>query len=287
MKRQRRKAIPFHKMSGSGNDFILIDNRKNILQDIDLNRLARTTCQRRLSVGGDGLILFEHSKTRNIHFRWRLFNADGSEAEFSGNGGRCAARLAHLLEIAPRRMVFETLAGPVRAEVLKTDPKKMAAVKIEMPAPKDLLMNIKIPIRGRTYSGHFINSGVPHVVLFEKNIGEIDVIEVGREIRFNPLFQPSGSNVNFAMMKSPRKGKMRTYERGVEDETLACGTGAVATALIAGALGKGRSPMVLEQKSGMTLRVYFNWNGVGFTDVFLEGDAQWIYQGELQAEAIA
>ena len=285
MKRHAMRAIPFSKMSGSGNDFILIDNRRNILKNQNLSRLAKAICQHRLSVGGDGLIILEPSKTRDVHFRWRLFNADGSEAEMSGNGGRCAARFAHLLGMAPRKMAFKTLAGIVRAEVLELDRGKGTTVKIEMPVPKDLQLDIKIHVTGQTYTGHFINTGVPHTVLFTEDLDGVDLIGLGRSIRHHPLFQPDGTNVNFVTIKNPRLVQMRTYERGVEDETLACGTGAVATALVAGALGQGISPIDLRQKSGMNLRVHYRWDGQNFSDVFLEGDARLIYTGELQEDA--
>ena len=271
-------------MSGSGNDFILIDNRRGVLKDFKgrrLNRLAAAICTHRLSIGGDGLILIEPARNpKAAHFRWRLFNADGTEAELSGNGGRCAARFAYLKKIAPAKMVFETLAGPIRAEI------KGANVKIQMPAPKSLQLDIKIPVRDKTYVGHFLNTGVPHTVLFVDDPASVSVVELGRMIRRHELFQPAGTNVNFATIKTPRSAQMRTYERGVEDETLACGTGAVATALIAGALGRGTSPMTLRQQSGMPLRVYYRWNGQDFSEVSLEGDARVVYTGEMGDEVL-
>jgi len=281
-----RKTIPFYKMSGTGNDFILIDNRRGRLKGKNIGRLTQAVCRHRLSVGGDGLILLERSPKRDVHFRWRLFNADGGEAEMSGNGGRCAARLAYLLGIAPRKMVFDTLAGLVRAEVLKPRGHKAEpSVKIEMPLPKDFRMEVKIPVEGQTYLGHFLNTGVPHLVFFVQDLDSVDVAGLGRAIRYHPLFQPAGANVNFVTVKNGKKVWMRTYERGVEEETLACGTGAVATALITGALGMGRSPMKLIQRSGMSLSVYFRWDGRQFQEVFLEGDAKLIYSGEMWDEA--
>jgi diaminopimelate epimerase len=285
MKRRAKKTLPVYKMSGSGNDFILIDNRRKIVSGLDPGRLAASLCRHRLSVGGDGLILLEAPRLRKTHFRWRLFNADGSEAEMSGNGGRCAARLAYLLGIAPKKMVFETLAGPVRAEVFESGRTKEAMVKIEMPAPKDLRLEVKIPVEGRTYVGHFLNTGVPHTVLFVEDLDSSDVVRLGRAIRYHAFFQPAGTNVNFVSLQKPGSIRMRTYERGVEDETLACGTGAVATALVAGALGRGSSPTSLIQKSGVSLRVYYRWDGAGFSEVFLEGDARMVYAGTVWDEA--
>ncbi len=275
------KKIPFFKMSGSGNDFILIDNRRQILKGRHLNRMAAAICAHRLSVGGDGLILIEPARDRRrAHFRWRLFNSDGTEAELSGNGGRCAARFAYLKKIAPARMVFETLAGPIRAEVKRAD------VKIQMPTPKPPQLDMKIPIKGKSHLGHFINTGVPHAVLFVDDPAETDVVTLGRMIRQHDLFRPAGTNVNFVSILGPGLARMRTYERGVEDETLACGTGAVAAALIAGAMGRGNSPMTLRQQSGMSLRVHYRWDGKEFSEVFLEGDARVIYAGDLWEEGL-
>ena len=278
------KKIPFYKMSGSGNDFILIDNRRGALDRFKggrLNRFAAAVCTHRLSVGGDGLILIERpDHPRSANFRFRLFNADGTEAELSGNGGRCAARFAHLLRIAPARMVFETPAGLIRAET------KGANVKIQMPLPHSLRRDIAIPVEGKTYTGHFINTGVPHVVLFVDNPAEVDVVGLGRAVRRHALFQPAGANVNFVTIRDPKRAVMRTYERGVEDETLACGTGAVAAALIAGARGAGKSPMTLRPQSGLPLKVYYRWNGREFSEVFLEGDARVAYAGVMGGETL-
>lgn len=275
------KKIPFFKMSGTGNDFILVDNRRKILKDRAPNRLAAAVCTNHLSVGGDGLILIEKArKPKEANFRWRLFNADGTEAEMSGNGARCAARFAYLKKIAPKIMVFETLAGLVEAQI------KGKNVKVRMPVPLSFEPDVAIPLAEGTFHGHFINTGVPQLVLFVEDIDEIDVFGIGRKIRNHKRFQPAGTNVNFAKLLSSRNVRMRTYERGVEDETLACGTGATATALIAGALGKGSSPMTLRQRSGFSLRVYFKWNGTHFSDVFLEGDARVVYSGEMWDEAV-
>ena len=168
----------------------------------------------------------------------------------------------------------------VKAEI------KGAHVKIQMPTPQALQLDIKVPVRDKTYVGHFLNTGVPHTVLFVDDPAAVDVVPLGRAIRHHELFQPAGTNVNFALIKTPRRVQMRTYERGVEDETLACGTGAVATALIAGALGQGRSPMTLRQQSGMALRVFYRWDGINFSDVFLEGDARVVYAGEMGDETL-
>lgn len=274
------KKIPFYKLSGSGNDFILIDNRKKILRGKSPSRLAAAICTHRMSVGGDGMILIE--KARNLKkadFRWRLFNADGTEAEMSGNGARCAARFAHLKKIAPKLMSFETLAGLVQAEIRKTH------VRIRMPDPVSLKTDLTIALKSGSRLVHFINTGVPQVVVFVENVDSLDLVRIGREIRNHRLFQPAGANVNFVKRINSKTARLRTYERGVEDETLACGTGATATALITAYLGKGSSPMTLTPQSGVPLRVFFNWDGSAFSEVFLEGDARVVYSGVLWEEA--
>ncbi|MGH7273606.1 MAG: diaminopimelate epimerase [Nitrospiria bacterium] len=286
------RKVPFTKMSGSGNDFILIDNRRHLLKEGILKDFIKRICVHRLSVGGDGVILVEPSKSAD--FRWRLFNADGSEAEFSGNGGRCAARFAYLKKIAGRRLSFETLAGLVRAEIKKD------RVKIQCPEARNLRPHLTIPLVGRSLQGHFIHTGVPHVVLYVEDVDLVNVVGLGRMIRNHPLFQPAGTNVNFVTRVDPHTVRIRTYERGVEDETLACGSGSVAAALITGALDKGLSPLTLIQRSGKTLKVYFRIarplalpgtgphkesTGAAFSEIFLEGDAMIIYEGEMWEEA--
>jgi len=277
----RGKTITFFKMSGCGNDFILLDHRKKFLADAELKKFASKICSHRLSVGGDGLILLESAKSGDADFSWRLFNADGSEAEFSGNGGRCAARLAYLLKIAPAQMTFETLAGRIKAQIHGEN------ITIQFPKPNDLRLGLKIPVDGETYEGHFLNTGVPHLVYILSDLEKAAVLPLGRKSRHHAMFQPSGTNVNFISVKDPHRIEMRTYERGVEDETLACGTGAVASALIAGALGEVSSPVSLKQRSGQVLEVAFDWNGSQFGQVFLSGEARMIYEGQLWEEALS
>ncbi len=255
----------------------MIDNRRKILKDDFLKGFVTTVCRHRLSVGGDGVILVEPSKRAD--FRWRLFNADGSEAEFSGNGARCAARFAYLKKIGKSRLTFETLAGRVRAEINKT------MVKVQFPEVKDLMLNLSIGMEEQSWIGHSLNTGVPHVVNYVDDVDPVDVVGLGRRIRNHAIFAPAGTNVDFAMIQDPHTVRLRTYERGVEDETLACGTGSVAAALITGALGKGQSPIQVITRSGKPLTVHFRWDGLRFSDVFLQGDALIIYEGQMWEEA--
>ena len=275
------------KLSGSGNDFILIDNRKRLITRSEASTLAAKLCTHRLSVGGDGLILIEPS--RRAHFRWRLFNADGSEAEFSGNGARCAARFASLKRIAPRRMRFETLAGLIEAEVvsLRSGRARLSqeAVKIRFPNPTGERLHLRIPLQSGEQEGHFLDTGVPHCVYLVEDPDKIDVVTVGRETRYHPVFAPAGANVNFISVVNPHVIRIRTYERGVEDETLACGTGSIAAALIANRLGKVRSPVTLLPRSGMELTVHFLAEEGSWNEVFLQGDARAITEGKILPEA--
>jgi diaminopimelate epimerase len=265
-------------MHGGGNDFVLIDHRAPMIPEAEQPRFARRVCDRRMGVGADGLILIENSAT--AHFKWRFYNADGSEPEMCGNGGRCAARFAVLHGIAPERLSFETLAGLIQAEV------QGRRVKLSMAGVGDFKLNTSIPLEGETLMGHFVRVGVPHVVVPVADLELAPVTNLGRLVRFHSIFQPAGTNVNFIRFQGPRDLEIRTYERGVEDETLACGTGAVAAALIAARLGKASSPVTVHTRGGEALTVYFQPQGEAFTAIYLEGDAVVVYQGELWVDEL-
>lgn len=269
--------IEFYKLSGSGNDFILIDNMDGSLQVGDLGAFAKSVCARRISVGADGLIILEPSD--KVDFRWRFFNTDGSEPEMCGNGGRCAARFAFLRKIAKKRMSFETLAGIIDAEV------KADSVKIRLSAPHSLVMEDKIMVNGKNLVVHSINTGVPHVVHLVNDLKNFDVFTTGRAIRLHEHYRPAGTNANFAAVVDTHAIRIRTYERGVEDETLACGTGSVATALIASRKGLVESPVDVHVQSGEKLKIYFERTKDGFADVYLEGKVTVVYRGNLWDEA--
>jgi diaminopimelate epimerase len=272
-----KEQFEFYKMTGGGNDFILIDNREgNVHADALCPSIARI-CRRRFAVGADGLILLEHSA--KAHFRWRFFNADGSEAEMCGNGGRCAARLAHLLGMAPADLTFETGAGLIRAQV------KGRVVKLTLLPPSDIRLGIFLPIGDEEVSVDFINTGVPHAVILAPDLKKVDVIGLGRRIRQHEAFQPAGTNVDFISVDDSSRVAIRTYERGVEDETLACGTGAVAAAIIAGMRGLTSSPTTVIPRSGEPLTI--SYEGAGkIKEVSLEGEVRMIYHGWLDEEAI-
>ena len=271
------KTIPFFKMSGSGNDFIVIDNREKLVPESQLNRLVIGTCRRKMSVGADGVILVEASDA--VDFKWRFFNADGSLADMCGNGARCVARFAFIRGIAGRQMAFETMAGIITARVGDD------AVLIRMTDPTDVKTGVVIDVAGTPLTVASIKTGVPHVVVGVDDIEAVDVVATGRLLRHHDAFAPDGTNANFVTVNKNGKIYIRTYERGVEDETLACGTGNVAAALILAHDHQMVSPVTLTTRSGSALTVHFKRQEGRFRDVYLEGDARVIYRGDLWEEA--
>jgi diaminopimelate epimerase len=271
------EEIEFYKMSGSGNDFIIIDNRQQIVPDSELVQFITAVCRRKLSVGADGFILIEDSDQAD--FKWRFFNADGSLAEMCGNGARCAARFAVVNGIAQTPLSFETDAGVVSAEVSD------GRVKVKMPDPVDLQLDYSVELTRGPCTISSVNTGVPHVILLEDQIDQIEIVELGREIRNHPHFAPAGTNVNFICRRTQDSIAIRTYERGVEDETLACGTGSIASALISACKLDMVSPIHVQTRSGEYLTIFFDQNNDAFTDIYMQGDARIIYQGKLHGDA--
>lgn len=269
--------IPFMKFSGAGNDFIVIDNRDRRIDSKAMPGFVAHVCKHHLSVGADGLIFIE--KSRRADFRWRFFNDDGSEASFCGNGARCAARFAYVKRIASRAMRFEGAAGIVEAEV------HGYRVTVRVPDPSGLRLDLRVPIGEAVHEGHAIHTGVPHCVYFVPDAAGADVLTVGRATRFHELFGQEGTNVNFATVLDPHTIRVRTYERGVEAETLACGSGSIASALVAALVHKVESPVTVLPKSGLPLTVTFKADGDRFTDVTLTGEARAIYDGLLRPDA--
>jgi diaminopimelate epimerase len=271
------KKIEFYKMSGSGNDFIIIDNRSNIVDESDLSNFIVNVCRRKMSVGADGVILVEN--TDNADFKWRFFNSDGSVAEMCGNGARCVARFAYLNNIAGSNMSFETLAGLVKAEVIEE------RVKVKMTDPFDLETDVAIEFKNGLTSIYSINTGVPHVVMVKNSIDDIDIVKIGRKIRYHDRFLPAGTNVNFVCHVKDNTIAIRTYERGVEDETLACGTGAAASAIVMAHKMKLDSPLSVLTRSGEYLNIFFKEKEGQYYDIYLEGDARIIYKAQLLEDA--
>ena len=269
--------IPFYKMSGSGNDFIIIDNRLSPVPWEDLSGFAARVCRRRMSVGADGLILLEDSDCAD--FKWHFFNSDGSAAEMCGNGARCAARFALLNGMAGKQMRFETLAGIIGAQV------NGESVKVRMTDPGDLVMADQLDTGRECVTFSSVNTGVPHAVIEVDDLEAVEVVSLGRRIRRHPHFAPAGTNVNFIAPLPHGAWAVRTYERGVEDETLACGTGIVAAALVVAASKSLSSPIQLKSRSGTWLKVHFSRDAGRFKELYLEGDARIIYRGQMNPSA--
>jgi diaminopimelate epimerase len=271
------RLISFWKMSGSGNDFIIIDNRDLSLDVGDLPAFARRLCARKISVGADGLFLIEPSLVAD--FKWQFFNSDGSVAEMCGNGSRCVARWACQTGVTPAKLCIQTRAGVIDAEV------RDDMVKVRLTEPSPLKQNIPVFLEGGECGLDCIDTGVPHAVCFVASVEACDVAGTGRQIRRHEVFQPKGTNANFALVLDRHKMRVRTYERGVEDETLACGTGVVASVLAAAGRNFVDSPVDVTVQSGEILCVYFSRAGDVFREIYLEGKVKMVYQGMLFEEA--
>lgn len=274
----KNEPIAFSKMAGGGNDFIVIDNRQGRIGEVE--DLTRRICTRRLSVGADGLILVETSPRAT--FRMRYYNADGSLGSFCGNGTRCAARFAFLNVIAPRKMTIETDAGIVGAEI-----GERGEVTIALPAPRDFVASRPLEVRGESLPGSYIRVGVPHYVLYvEGDLWALDIDGVGRAVRHHPDLRPEGANVNFVAVRDVHSIEVRTWERGVEAETLACGSGVVASVAVSTLFRRVSSPVSVLTRSGITLEVSFDHSGGTFENLRLKGDARLVYKSTLTPETV-
>ena len=265
--------LRFTKMNGAGNDFILIDNRAGDVH-LDCSQIVRL-CDRHRGIGADGILLLEKA-TNRADFRMRYFNADGGEAEMCGNGARCFARFANKVARAQTKISFETPAGVISAELVGD------AVRLHMTEPTDLRLDIVLPVANKNKTVHFINSGVPHVVIPVPRIDDVDVRRQGSAIRYHKMFSPKGANVNFIEKRGLKKIAVRTYERGVEDETLACGTGVVASALIFAASENANGPISVIARGGDELRVGFEKSQGQFRNVTLTGPAELVFEGAIE-----
>jgi diaminopimelate epimerase len=263
--------LRFTKMNGAGNDFVLLDNRRGEIQ-LEPAQIARI-CDRHRGVGADGILVLEKA-ANGADFRMRYYNADGGEAEMCGNGARCFARYVHKVAEAGERISFETPAGVIGAEL------QGESVTLQMSNPTEMRLDFSLPeFDYGTF--HFINSGVPHVVVPVERIEDIDVRRDGALIRRHKMFSPKGTNVNFLEKRGPRSIAIRTYERGVEDETLACGTGVVASALIFAATEGAEGPISVLVRGGSELSVNFVKDGQTFTGVTLSGPAEFVFEGTI------
>ncbi len=267
-------SIPFSKMSGNGNDFIIIDNRCGDFNKIVNKDFIQKVCARGLSIGADGLILIENSDKAN--FKWQFYNSDGTVAEMCGNGARCAARYAYIKNIAPKIMTFETIAGIIEGYIQDNNEVKVLLTPYN--SYKDDL--IDIIFEDVSYKPYFINTGVPHVVVFCEDVSKVDIAKVGKFLRHNKVFGEKGANVNFATVTGKDSLTVRTFERGVEGETLACGTGCTAVALISTKLKYTVSPVKVLTVGGKILTVYSEKD-----KTYLQGEGRLVYDGKINTEA--
>ena len=249
----------FVKMHGAGNDFIMIDDRKGEFS-VDDYMLISSLCERRTGIGSEGMILVQNSEKAD--FKMRFFNPDGTEADLCGNGARCVALFARMIgAVDSRCMSFETRAGLIEAEIVDE-----TKVKISMPDPKDL-------------AGDFVVAGVPHKIVSVENTANIDVEAEGRAIRLKPEYAPHGTNVDFVAYHAPDRLAIRTYERGVEAESGACGTGSVAAAIIGVASHGMQFPVKVTTVKGYLLVVDGEYVNGEFKNITLTGPVKKVFSG--------
>lgn len=268
-------TFQFWKMHGAGNDFVLVDDRALTFPAGD-GAFLQHLAARRTGVGSEGIILIQPSTTAD--FRMRFFNPDGSEVDMCGNGARCVARLAYDIGAAPARMKFDTGAGLLAAEMMGT------RVQLTMTAPKDWRLDQSLDLADGRHAYGFVNSGVPHVVVRVENLDAVDVQTMGAAIRRHGAFAPKGTNANFIAVTGPQSLRIRTYERGVEAETLACGTGIVAAGLIAGRMGWVTPAVRITCASGDVLEVNYRLTADGAESVTLLGPAEYVFRGTMEVD---
>lgn len=267
--------LHFWKMNGAGNDFVMLDNR-DVSIHLGKHQIARL-CDRHRGIGADGMLLVEPAANGG-DFRMRYYNADGGEAEMCGNGARCFGRFVNLLhQDALQTVRFETMAGMISAAF------EGERVRINMSEPHGLKLNQRLVVDGRELTVHSVNTGVPHAVVMVDDLDEADVLGTGRGLRFHEAFAPKGTNANFVTVLGPDSIAIRTYERGVEGETLACGTGMVACGLIHHELAGAPSPVQVRVKGGDTLEVGFEEPAPHqYRNVTLFGPADFVFEGEVE-----
>ena len=271
--------VQFVKMSGAGNDFVVVDNRSGRIKNG--GKTARLLCDRRWGIGADGLLLLQ--KSRRADYRMMYYNADGSYGGMCGNGGRCIASYAVTHRIASKKHTFEALNYVYRAAVNPRD------VTLFMRDPQDLSLEESLTLDSRHQRFSFVDTGAPHVVVFldelangAKNLDGVQLGTLGPQLRYHPRFAPGGTNVNIVEPTGAKCLSIRTYERGVEDETLACGTGSIAAALIASRLRKMKPPIKVRPRSRVPLTIDFSNEGGRTTNVRLTGPAVAVFEGEIE-----
>lgn len=271
--------VPFYKLQGCGNDFVAIDNRVLRLPRELMAEWARKVCPRAFGVGADGLFFLELAPAdrKDADYIWHFYNADGSRAEMCGNATRCAGRLAHALGLAGERSVMGADAGNVAIAVLP----EIDQVKVQLTEPKGLVLGTVLNVLDHPTEVHFVNTGVPHAVIFAESVREVEVAAIGRAVRYHEHFAPAGTNVNFVQVVDSGRTLVRTYERGVEGETYACGTGVSAVQVVCAALGKTGDRVENTTSGGEVLTTSLEGGRV-----YLQGAAELTFTGELNVPAL-
>ena len=267
-------VLEFTKMSGAGNDFVLLDNRSRQIK-LTREQVVRL-CHRQKGVGADGVMLLIPCASGQADWAWEFFNSDGSVAEMCGNGARCFARFVQRLTGASGPVTFETIAGVITAEL------HGERVTVNLTQPTDWRLDQQVNVTTGTLSVHCVNTGVPHAVIFVPDADTAMVQRLGAEVRHHQQFSPKGTNVNFVQALGPGFIRVRTYERGVEGETLACGTGVTASALVASQVHRFPSPIKVQVQSGDELEVSFQEADGVFSDVRLTGPAEFVFEGRIK-----
>ncbi len=266
--------LQFTKMNGAGNDFVLIDNRDGTIR-LSKEQVMKL-CHRQRGVGADGVFLLMPDVKKEADWAWEFFNSDGSEADMCGNGARCFARYIQRLTSAEGSTSFRTGAGIIKAKFDRT------RVTINLTPPHSLRLDQSVTISQGSLRVHYLNTGVPHIAVFVPSADQAMVQQWGRELRYHQAFAPSGTNVNFVQVLAPNSIRVRTYERGVEGETLACGTGVTAAALISALVHKFEPPINVQVEGGDTLQVSFQMDRDNFSDVRLSGPAEFVFEGRIE-----
>jgi diaminopimelate epimerase len=281
------QPVPFAKMNGSGNDFIVIDNRAGVVDADVLPEFTRAVCRRGLGEGADGVVTIEMPAAGSgVDFRWRYINADGTDGEMCGNGAMCGARFAVRQRIAPASCRFETPSGVVTADV--EDAERAPGVRLAMVDVLPIRPGLILDDSPKVTVFDYVRVGVPHVVAVAPDVDTFadagTFATWGRAIRQHPDLAPDGANVNLIHRIAPDTIRMRTYERGVEAETLACGTGAVASALVAVSRGLVHQPVTVVTSSTRPLTVSWTADGDTVRDIRLAGEARFVAWGVLDPE---
>lgn len=269
--------LQFTKMHGAGNDFIMIDDRQGLVPWED-HFLMAALASRRLGVGSEGIILIQHSDKADL--RMRFLNPDGTEVGMCGNGARCAAAFANAIGATKAALTMETISGPIDAQVNGN------SVCIWMPEPSDKRYGIVLDVDGQKINGDFVNTGVPHFVVQVPNVAEVNVASLGRKLRLHSAFAPDGANIDFVTLRQPNRMTMRTYERGVEAESGACGTGAVACCVVAVETSPFTLPATIKTSSGYELTVDGDWRRKKCTGMTLTGPVKFVYSGEIDLDKV-